>query len=754
MPLLANRTYRSNDVQVSLSDKADPYNLQNYHIRDDSEITSSDENEIDDLSDEMAERTCFLSERPQSADITDPHSTETKKVHKSESPFKRGISSFFRRSDHRAASQSEQSATHDRSELEAPDFQEDSDTSETNGGRPSSSTSSSKFWRSWRSRQHRRNAGRFKENHLEDAPSGVHGCDANIGTVFAKQTGDFEESEVFGETTGETIEDLEALLNTKNASSVANTLAKFDGVKELFRKNNEGDNSESEASDEGLDELGLSRYSNMDGVSSNLSQAPSPLTPVDEVSAFTKTSSKKMNMQYKDVYRTTEDYVTVEEQFDHLQVNKNSKTYFNLLSTIRLLNKPSRSSSDLSTLEDYTRAVLVLAELSADEAQRGNSATPTTTDVKSENCPEKTVESADQIIELESELSLLREKYEDSISDLYNCRKDLKLTKAELVDARNEISESTKEMNTFKAELDARNEEVVEIDRTMKLKLAEEKKLREAEESKLQNLRKDHEKLQFEHAQVQNSYQDLAQQEAASRDKIHELIGIISENDLKARELQQSHDRLEKSFCDSNRLAKKATSANKKLGSDCRREHLKLEECRRELELAQGQLELLNCHKTESLQFMAQIMMSFKNALCEETLQQCDAYLESISSNQLFTCALLQGANGVYKDQWKQQAIRERDQVADFYRHFAKTNLLDQIFAKYVSYMRSNRFLSQQLRGLRQKEHDHEEYIARLLQDCKSQRTLIAKQDHRIDSLKKDSKPQAKVEARTQGVGR
>ncbi|CEP63432.1 Spo21p LALA0_S08e02322g [Lachancea lanzarotensis] len=754
MPLLNNRTYRSNDVKVSLVDKTDPYNLQNYHIRDDSEITSSDGSEIDDLSDDIAERTCFLSERPQSANVSYTQVTEPKKSHKGESPFKRGISSLFRRHDTHLGSQGEAAATHERSTLEAPEFPDLSDGSETTGSRPSSATSSSKFWRSWRSRQHRRNAGRFKETNSEGVSNGTHITDINPESTATRLTKDASESEVVGRAMGETLKDLEALADTKSLIGFSDTEADAYGRSKLFKKKVESDHCESETSEEGSDELGLVKHSNADGGSDPLPHAPSPLTPVDEVSAFTKSLSKKMNSQYRDVYRTSEDYVTLEEQFDGLQVNKNSKTYFNLLNTIRLLNGPSQSSANLNTLEEYTRAVFALVENSTGNSQHGNFGSPAAVDPNiEEDGTGKAAEMADQILELESELSLLREKYEDSISDLYNCRKDLKLANADLADARNESTESTKELNMFKAELDAKHETVIELEDTKKLQTVDEEKLRQTEESRIQELKDDYERLQSEHAQLQDTFQHSVQQGDASRDKIHELIGIISENDLKARKLQQSHDRLEKSLEDSGRLAKKATTANKKLGSDCRREHLKLVDCRRELELTQGQVELMNCHKTESLQFMAQLMMSFRDALCEETLQQCDAYLESISSNQLFTCALLQAGTETNKDQWKQQAICEREQVANFYRHFAKTNLLDQIFAKYVSYMRSNRFLSQQLRGLRQKENDHEEYIARLLQDCKSQRILIAKQDRRIEILKKDSKAHTVVEA-TNGARR
>ncbi|SCU94271.1 LAME_0F06810g1_1 [Lachancea meyersii CBS 8951] len=739
MPLLANRSYLSSNEQVQLVDKTDLYNLQNYHIRDDSEITSSDDSDINIVGSESEGRSYYVSERPLSSNAeAEQNCANTKMGHKGGSPFKRGMSSFFKRHESRDGSHNKDSTIH----ADVPELQKDGEVLDTTESRASSASSSSRFWRSWRLR-HRRNDCDFDE--ITASQKQTQEIENNLDESSDKE--DIKEKkEEPNDTTEEKVSDdfreyMDRDFAFRHQKAQPDIAARAVPLKGKF----EAQFSESETSDEGNDdELGLSRCSNLERPSEVLPHMASPLTPVDEISVVEEKTVRKGSLQYKNIYKTPQDYISLEEQFDHLQVNKNSKTFFNLLSTLHLLNGPSQKSSNLSSLEEFTKTILSLVENSAKHGQGSSAENATTANnlMEFKSTIDTDTGAPDQVVELESELSLLRDKYEGKISDLYNCRKELKAAHDDLADARNEIAESDKEMSTLKTELNSRRQEWTELESALRAQLNEQADGRKTEHAETQKYMDNYEKLQSEHTKLEERHQCLLEQGDASRDKIHELIGIVSENDLKARKLQQANDRLQKELTDASRLATKAKSANKKLETDCRREHCKLLDCRRELEILHGQLELASCHKTESLQFMAQLMISFKDALCENSLQECDAYLESIGSNELFSCALLQCGPKINEQQWKEQASRQRAQIAEFYRHFAKKNLLDQIFAKYVSYMRSNRFLSQQLRGLRQQEHDHEEYISRLLQDCKSQRVLIAKQDHRISNLKKSSKDQ------------
>lgn len=91
MPLLSTRRYLKDGKDRKLVDESDPYDLQNYDIHDDDEITSSDEGDIDGFDDESGEGSYYASSRPGTANIGSitAQSDEKSKRPRSVSPFKR-----------------------------------------------------------------------------------------------------------------------------------------------------------------------------------------------------------------------------------------------------------------------------------------------------------------------------------------------------------------------------------------------------------------------------------------------------------------------------------------------------------------------------------------------------------------------------------------------------------------------------------------------------------------------------------------
>ncbi|SCU79251.1 LANO_0A05600g1_1 [Lachancea nothofagi CBS 11611] len=746
MPLLAIKSYRPHDDERPLVDESDQYNLQNYHIRDDSEITSSDEDKLDDGCGESDERSYYSSSRPQTANIEatplDGNDDRSKRP-KSGSPFKRGIGSLFKRHEPYENAQNDDSAS-EIAESEVQQLSETTGAAEAAEEPTANATNSTKFWRSWRLR-HRRHGGEQFKGSDDTTAATQEEEEYTFDGQRDSNAGKLADVGADNIITEEAIDSLEnspqRKLDARHLQESPDTMARVVRLKERLRVHS----FDSDISDEVIDDLGLSQsHSKLSGT---LSQLASPLTPVEETITWKKDTTTTGVQQYQHIYRTPQDYVALEDQFDNLQVNKNSKTYINLLNIIGLLDGSSQDVVKRRSLQEFSDAILRLVNEVLEERELTDAEGATTAHNSANATSKDYSHESSRALELETELSLLREKYEDSVEGFYACRKELNLVEAKLREARNEVDESEREVFEIKTDFEAQKTEWRKTATALETQLKEATESQKCEQVKQKTLKDDYNNVQSQHSALKEENIMLQEQSNASRNKIHELIGMVSTHENEMRKLQQSNERLQKEFSILNQLATKAKTANIKLKSDCQRERCKVLDCRRDLDLLRGQLEIAMCHKMESLQFMAQLMISFRDALCERTLQKCDSYLESMNSNKLFSCVLAQSNTVVTEQQLMEQACQERNKIAEFYRHFAKKNLLDQVFAKYVSYMRSNRFLSQQLKGLRQQSQDHEEYISRLLKDCKAQRVLIAKQDHRIAILNKNSTPQTAAPA-------
>ncbi|SCU80749.1 LADA_0B09318g1_1 [Lachancea dasiensis] len=718
MPLLTSKSYYSDDEAVGLVDRSDMYNLSNYHVRDDSEATSSDE-EAEGEDSQLGESACgetsySFSEGYRGRFSLSEGSDVRPKRSRSGSPGRRGLGSLFWRyaSEHSNQNSTCETPQRPRTEDQASEvFRKD----EIEENLSSGAGSSSKFWRSWRLR-HKRNDNQDEESklsHLANAEQdqraesdSKHKTNDSLGEKRGDIITQNDESERMGTVRMRNKWQRKANAQGTDASSF---------LKEKLTVISSG----SETSDEDTEKLRSADH-----------VIESPLTPLDEASSLPKEESVAFG-QYEDIYQTPQDYVPLEDQFDRFSVNKNSKTYVNFLNAICLLNGSSLDVVNMHSLEEFSGAIFSLAKQCLDQKAPLSIGEPAIeTYTASIDNQEVVSQKSSRISELETELSLLREKFEDNVDSLYNCRKELQLTKEELIGARNQVDESIIEASNFKSEFDAHRVACAEFEATSQAQLNHLEELLASEKTKFSELEQNYTELNLLHTDLQSSCQTLQEQDIASRAKTHELIALVSNYEIEVRKLHQSNKRLQKDFTEMDQLASQAKAANIKLKSDCQRERRKLLDGRREHQLIQGQLDIAMCHKTESLQFMAQLMISFREALCENTLQECDSYLESINSNTFFCCALVDNSTRMTEQQMIEQVTKQRRLITDFYRHFAKKHLLDQVFAKYVSFMRSNRFLSQQLRGLRQKTHGHEEHISRLLEGSKTKRTLKTKQDN------------------------
>ncbi|KAM3164585.1 hypothetical protein ACU8KH_01501 [Lachancea thermotolerans] len=748
MPLLSNRTYHKDTKKCSFVDRTNPYDLQNYDIREDDEITSSDDAGLESsdagYEDEYEEGSYYVSSGPNTADEGSASASQGEKGKRprSASPFKRSISSLFKRRGSRDSCVEEK-------ELDIAD--EDGSCAAIPGidQVQSDAASSSKFWRSWRLK-HQRHGSEHVVDENNDVESNAFASDKQAictdATVPLRHGSNIEKlSELQIENTSLEIFETDregnpdGAFDARKLDESPTSIARGLQLKARLGIDSAGSQQPEKDSNHGT--LGYAEGGDI--MSAKVPLLPSPSTPVEEQIFWKKNVPKSEFQHYESIYLTPKDYVALEDQFDRVQVNKNSRTYRNFVNIIELLDGTSENTFQMFSLEEFTTAVLGLVKGEPKEHKGVRPEHHAKLD-RTSSCDDhsslelkKQDRSSSRIRDLEEELSSLRERYDCSVEDAYKCRNELKIVKSELEETRHEVDNTINRMDKIKSDLKEEINRRISTEETLRGELDIAAESAKKELSKSEELRDSLIKSKNEQEALQAETLVLKEQNETSRSRINELVQLVSQLEAEARKAREENSQLQQSFQEKDVLATHAKMANVKLQKDCQRERCKLLDGRRELDLLRRQMELAACHKAEALQFMAQMMMSFRDVLSKDTLQECDSYLGAINSNQLFNRALFNTDGEMTERQLSDQFGQELQRVTEFYRDFAKKRLLDQIFAKHISYMRSNLFLSQQLKGLRQQGQDHEEYISRLLKDCKAQRVLIAKQDNRIETMKK-----------------
>ncbi|CUS21679.1 LAQU0S03e08196g1_1 [Lachancea quebecensis] len=748
MPLLSNRTYHEDTKKCSFVDSTNPYDLQNYDIREDDEITSSDDAGLESsdvgYEDEYEEGSYYISSGPHTAD-EDPTSAsreEKGKRPRSASPFKRSISSLFKRRGSRDSCVEEK---------EPGTAEDDGSGSATPGVEQAQgdAASSTKFWRSWRSK-HQKNGSEHNmdENNNEESEvlAVTKQAAFNDVAVQLRHGSNIEKlSELQIENTSLEIfengrkDSPDGLFDARKLDESPTSISRGLQLKARIRIDSAGSKGLEKDSDHGTPGC----VENGDIMSAKVPFLPSPSTPIDEQVFWKKNVPKSEFQQYESIYQTPKDYVALEDQFDRIQMNKNSRTYRNFVNIIELLGGAPEDTFQIFSLEEFTTAVLELVKTGSKDRRvvppENHAKLSRASSCDNRPCSELKEQdrSLPRVLKLEEELSLIREKYDCSLEDAYKCRNELKIVKSELEETRHELDNAVNRADKTKSDLKEEIERRTSTEETLREKLDIAAESAKKELSKSEELRDNLITSKNEYGALHAETQVLKEQNETARSRINELVQLVSQLEAEARKAREENGQLQQSFQEKDVLATHAKVANVKLQKDCQRERCKVLDARRELGLLRRQMELAACHKAEALQFMAQMMMSFRDVLSKDTLQECDSYLGAINSNQLFNRALFGTEGEMTEQQLSDQFGQELQRVTEFYRDFAKKRLLDQIFAKHISYMRSNLFLSQQLKGLRQQGQDHEEYISRLLKDCKAQRVLIAKQDNRIENMKK-----------------
>lgn len=318
----------------------------------------------------------------------------------------------------------------------------------------------------------------------------------------------------------------------------------------------------------------------------------------------------------------------------------------------------------------------------------------------------------------------------------------------DLEEATEEIDMLSEEIESYKRKLqEAKTSERMAIERAEK-DVAQARKDLEAEinsrniivsennslKSKVEDLQKELKNLHFDHEMLQEKHN-------ITTTRLADLAGTISKEHGNEREMRDSIEVASNKMRRYENTIEILKIGNLKIQENFHRERRKVLDLRQENNLYQRQLQYIECHRCQSLQFMSHLMFYYRNIVNEETLAQFDYYLKKLNESD-FCSNIVQ-----MKDDELKECFKEREAlVVKFYNDIAKQMFLDQVASEHVSYMRSNNFLSSQLSGLRKQVEEKEQYVKRLLKDIQTQKTSLAKSKQKVCQLKElNAKYQSKL---------
>lgn len=212
--------------------------------------------------------------------------------------------------------------------------------------------------------------------------------------------------------------------------------------------------------------------------------------------------------------------------------------------------------------------------------------------------------------------------------------------------------------------------------------------------------------------------------------RLSDLVGSMSKGENGERDMRNDLEVSGNKLRRYENIIELLKIGNLKIQDNFRAERNKVLDLRRENKVLRKQLQLTECYRSQSLQFMSHLMLYYRGIVTEETLATFNFHLKAITEFSFVTDATQDNLEVESKMKECETAI------ISFYTKVAKESFLDQIITKHVSYMRSNNFLSSQLSGLRKQISDYEDYVSRLLQEIETCKKVQEKNQRKISHLK------------------
>lgn len=699
--------------------------VENYSVRDDDDdITSSDDENTE--SNDASSKSWFFRSRHSRTASAEPAKVEiessaesaiaegTPHRSRSSSPFRKSLRSFFKREN----------------ELD-PEITKDHSTEEGEEKVPETPTNT-RFWRSWRNTRH----GYSNNGQLESA---------------SESKKDNEDNDV------ETLRNLnvkdDAILwheqkRQKNMLKLATQL------EDLSPLRDDDDGASNMAADE-ISDIYIAKYGKrqldpyeVNSTSSSIERALtvkdrvglvfspaleenaegkdeiSPLTPPEDI----------INNPYKYVFDASKESLMPSIAYDFAWLDKSSTAFVNFDKTLKLLTDNKKSFSSLEnvsnvTISEVSSQLLLYAQHDSEyreELIKEKLAIENTLKFNEESTfgMRKELNNKDALI------TTLKKEVEDRTKKIEKLGNDLEEVSDEAELLTNEIESNRKKMTELqeheKHALAKSENQISNIKNDMDLK----SKMLEDISRENELLKNRYEGLQTEHKNLVFDHEVLQEKHSITTTRLSDLVGSINKGEIGEREMRNNLEMTSNKLRRYENTIELLKIGNLKIQENFHRERRKVLDLRKEDKMLKMQIQLIECHRSESLQFMSHLMFYYRGIVSDETLTQFASYLKKLNATEYLT------NNNLGEAAMEAQFKDCETQVVKFYNEIAKQLFLDQIVAKHVSYMRSNNFLSSQLAGLRKHINDYEQYVSRLLKEILTQKNIQEKNKQRIAQLK------------------
>lgn len=726
--------------------------LDDYSIReDDDDITSSDE-QTDEQTDEHHDSSSFRSwfsrsrhHNPASESLSpaklEPFSSSecaiaegTPNRSGSSSSFRKGIKALFRRDSAKEGEEMHIEDGHALMETPTDDTKEDGNERkpvDNSGDMPETPTNNSKFWRSWRSGHHHHH---YRHRHSTEVhetlrvggeadPETLRIPSLDVGSMISNE-------EKRQKNMARLADQLEDVSSYPSPEQVVVCPVKIttpeESVSDVGSSQSDSTSSSIERALNVKERVGLvfsALPAENDGKEQN---EISPLTPPGDT----------VGNPYKDVFDHKGDPNSYMAQ-DSTLLFKNCEAFKNVESALQLLR---RDSSGLTSSEDHSSAPLSeitneLLDLIRYEME-----------FRERSIKERDVLTGD-LTSLQKQITSLQTECEGKNSKIQELQKGLDAANAEIGRMDNDLEEAAEEVDMLTQEVDSYKGKIQEVkskerraienlenriaqmneemESKTKVEALKETKL---SEEKVEKLQSDYETLIDDHKKLQENYSTTAV-------KLTDLVGKYGEKNEAVEATSTKLRQHEKAI-------EVLKIGNLKIQENFHRERRKVLDLRQDVNYLGRQLHFIECHRTQSLQFMSHLMLYYRGIATDETLTEYDKYLKQLSAIDYLPATVhLEG------DELKTFYQEREALVVKFYNDVAKKLFLDQVIAKHVAYMRSNKFLSGQLAGLRKRIDEHDQYVNRLLkeiqthkkQEEKNKKLITLLQEKNIDNKSKPS---------------
>ncbi|QLQ80266.1 hypothetical protein HG537_0D02670 [Torulaspora globosa] len=705
--------------------------LEDYHIREeDDDITSSDEDAAEHR--DSSFRSWFsrskhhkpMSESLSPVKLDVSSSSEcaiaegTPNRSGSSSSFRKGFRSLFRR-DSGNEDVLPETPTEDLGKSD-----DEKRTGEENGGLPETPTNN-KFWRSWRSghHHHHRHRHRYSTEVLctneEVDPETLRNPSLDVGSMISHE----EKRQKNMAKLADQLEDISA-----NPSPERDPIC-LDNISTPEKKSSDVESSQSDASTSSSVERALNVREKV-GLVFSASSADNEERKQEEISPLTPPGDVLEN-PYKSVFDQNDDPISILAK-DATLLYKNCKTFENFDSALKLL---TRNAKGLDFSDDHSSATL--SEISnelLDFIRREIS------------CCDRSVKErdsmADDLSSLQKQITSLRADCESKDAKFAELQEALNAANVKIEKMNDALEEAAEEVDMLTQEVDSYKGQIQEIKlnerkahEELETKIAQ---LNEDKESSLKentevlkenaSLKEKIDRLEQEHRALISDHETLQEKHSLTSAKLTDLAE--SYNKGQERNIRENIEATGTKLRRYENTIEILKIGNLKIQENFHRERRKVLDLRQEVNFLRKHSQLIECHRSQSLQFMSHLMFYYRGMVTDDTLTEYDLYLKKLSASDFFPTTVH------LNDDELKTLFKEREAlVVKFYNDVAKQSFLDQVVSKHVSYMRSNKFLSSQLAGLRKHIEEYEAYVSRLLKEILTHKNLQEKNKQKIALL-------------------